>query len=347
MSPTLPKPNLAEIAAEQGDAIDSRYHPSAAVRRQLNKVFPTHWSFLLGEIALYSFIVLLITGTYLTLFFDPSMADVTYDGVYQPLRGVQMSQAYESTLDISFEVRGGLFVRQIHHWAALMFSAAIMVHLARIFFTGAFRRPREANWVIGSLLLILSMFEGYFGYSLPDDLLSGIGLRAALSSITLGIPVIGTWMHWALFGGDFPAARSDTSRGRLCCPHVRAAHPAAPGNHPGAHRCSPRDGVVPEAHPVPRPGPHRDERRRRAGHAGVRGQVRRVLRDDHRHPRPDGRPAADQPDLAIGPVQAVAGVGGQPARLLHDVDRGPGPYLAGVGVLPVRPHHPRLWCGSP
>jgi ubiquinol-cytochrome c reductase cytochrome b subunit len=197
-------PNLAEIAAKQGDDIDSRYHPSAAVRRQLNKVFPTHWSFLLGEIALYSFIVLLLTGVYLTLFFDPSMAEVTYDGVYQPLRGVEMSKAFASTLDISFEVRGGLFVRQVHHWAALMFSASIMVHLARIFFTGAFRRPREANWVIGSLLLILSMFEGYFGYSLPDDLLSGIGLRAALSSLTLGIPLVGTWLHWALFGGDFP-----------------------------------------------------------------------------------------------------------------------------------------------
>jgi ubiquinol-cytochrome c reductase cytochrome b subunit len=204
MSPTLPKPNLAEIAAKQGDDIDSRYHPSAAVRRQLNKVFPTHWSFLLGEIALYSFIVLLITGVYLTLFFDASMAEVTYNGVYQPLRGVEMSKAFASALDISFEVRGGLFVRQVHHWAALMFAAAIMVHLARIFFTGAFRRPRETNWVIGSLLLILAMFEGYFGYSLPDDLLSGIGLRAALSSITLGIPLVGTWMHWALFGGDFP-----------------------------------------------------------------------------------------------------------------------------------------------
>ncbi len=204
MSPKLAKPNMAEIAAAQGDAIDSRYHPSAAVRRQLNKVFPTHWSFLLGEIALYSFIVLLITGVYLSLFFDPSMAEIVYDGVYQPLRGVEMSKAYASTLDISFEVRGGLFVRQIHHWAALLFAASIMVHLARIFFTGAFRRPREVNWAIGALLLILAMFEGYFGYSLPDDLLSGIGLRAALSSISLGMPVIGTWLHWALFGGDFP-----------------------------------------------------------------------------------------------------------------------------------------------
>jgi ubiquinol-cytochrome c reductase cytochrome b subunit len=209
-------PKLADSAVRQGDAIDSRYHPSAAVRRQLNKVFPTHWSFLLGEIALYSFIVLLITGVYLTLFFDPSMAEVTYNGVYQPLRGVEMSRAYASALDISLEVRGGLFVRQVHHWAALMFAAAIMVHLARVFFTGAFRRPREANWVIGSLLLILAMFEGYFGYSLPDDLLSGIGLRAALSSITLGLPVVGTWLHWALFGGDFP--------GHVLLPRLYALH---------------------------------------------------------------------------------------------------------------------------
>src|ERR1700737_650690 len=207
---------LANIGAAQAPDIDARYHPSAAVRRQLKKVFPTYWSFLLGEIALYSFIVLLITGVYLTLFFDPSMTEVIYNGVYQPLRGVEMSRAYASALNISFEVRGGLFVRQIHHCAALMFAAAIMVHLARVFFTGAFRRPREANWVIGALLLIVTMFEGYFGYSFPDDLLSGIGLRAALSSITLGLPVIGTWLHWALFGGDFP--------GDVLIPRLYAIH---------------------------------------------------------------------------------------------------------------------------
>ena len=209
-------PAIGDLLARQADDIDTRYHPAAALRRQFNKVFPSHWSFLLGEIALYSFIILLLTGVYLTLFFDPSMAEVTYNGVYQPLRGVAMSRAYETALDISFEVRGGLFVRQVHHWAALMFAASIMVHLARIFFTGAFRRPREANWVIGSLLLILAMFEGYFGYSLPDDLLSGIGLRAALSSITLGMPVIGTWLHWALFGGDFP--------GDIIIPRLYALH---------------------------------------------------------------------------------------------------------------------------
>jgi ubiquinol-cytochrome c reductase cytochrome b subunit len=127
-----------------------------------------------------------------------------------------VSRAYASALDISFEVRGGLFVRQMHHWAALLFAASIMVHMARVFFTGAFRRPREANWVIGVALLILSMFEGFFGYSLPDDLLSGTGIRAALSSITLGIPVIGTWLHWALFDGDFP--------GTMFVPRLYAIH---------------------------------------------------------------------------------------------------------------------------
>jgi ubiquinol-cytochrome c reductase cytochrome b subunit len=132
------------------------------------------------------------------------MTEVVYDGAYQPLRGVHMSAAYASSLDISFEVRGGLFVRQVHHWAALMFLAAIIVHCLRIFFTGAFRKPREANWVIGSTLLILAMFEGYFGYSLPDDLLSGTGLRSPLGGITMSIPIVGTWIHFALFGGEFP-----------------------------------------------------------------------------------------------------------------------------------------------
>ncbi|GAC51946.1 MULTISPECIES: cytochrome bc1 complex cytochrome b subunit [Gordonia] len=195
---------IADRLGAQAEEMDSRYHLAAGMRRQINKVFPTHWSFMLGEIALYSFIILLISGVYLSLFFDPSMTHVVYDGAYQPLNGVMMTKAYETTLDLSFEVRGGLFVRQIHHWAALLFAASIIIHMARIFFTGAFRRPREANWIIGSLLLVLAMFEGFFGYSLPDDLLSGTGVRAAMSGIVLGIPVVGTWIHWALFGGDFP-----------------------------------------------------------------------------------------------------------------------------------------------
>lgn len=195
---------IGDRIAYQAEEVDSRYHLAPGIRRQINKVFPSHWSFMLGEVALYSFIILLISGVYLTLFFDPSMAHVFYDGAYEPLNGVMMTRAYETTLNISFEVRGGLFVRQVHHWAALLFAASIIIHMARIFFTGAFRRPREANWIIGCLLLILAMFEGFFGYSLPDDLLSGTGVRAAMSGIVLGIPLVGTWIHWALFGGQFP-----------------------------------------------------------------------------------------------------------------------------------------------
>ncbi|WP_330253738.1 cytochrome bc complex cytochrome b subunit [Nocardia sp. NBC_00565] len=195
---------MSSKVAQHADAADERYRAAAFVKRSINKVFPTHWAFLLGEIALYSFIILLISGVYLTLYFDPSMTEVVYDGAYQPLRGVHMSAAYASSLDISFEVRGGLFVRQVHHWAALMFLAAIIVHCLRIFFTGAFRKPREANWVIGSTLLILAMFEGYFGYSLPDDLLSGTGLRSPLGGISMSVPIVGTWIHFALFGGEFP-----------------------------------------------------------------------------------------------------------------------------------------------
>ncbi|KAA8890772.1 cytochrome bc complex cytochrome b subunit [Nocardia colli] len=207
---------LGRKVSAQADSADERYQAANFLKRSINKVFPTHWSFLLGEIALYSFIILLLSGVYLTLYFDPSMTEVVYDGSYQPLRGVTMSRAYETALNISFEVRGGLFVRQVHHWAALLFAASIIVHLFRVFFTGAFRKPREANWVIGALLLILAMFEGYFGYSLPDDLLSGTGLRAAFSSITLGMPIIGTWLHWLMFGGDYP--------GTIIIPRLFIAH---------------------------------------------------------------------------------------------------------------------------
>ncbi|CAB1018560.1 menaquinol-cytochrome c reductase cytochrome b subunit [Corynebacterium diphtheriae] len=207
---------MSNKLAEIGNNIDSRYTAASGIRRQINKVFPTHWSFMLGEIALYSFIILLLTGVYLTLFFDPSITKVIYDGAYLPLNGVEMSRAYETALNLSFEVRGGLFIRQMHHWAALTFMVSMTVHMLRIFFTGAFRRPREANWVIGCVLLFLGMAEGFMGYSLPDDLLSGVGLRI-MSAIILALPIIGTWLHWLIFGGDFP---SDLMLDRFYIAHV-------------------------------------------------------------------------------------------------------------------------------
>lgn len=202
-TPTKPANAAARVAGAAANAADDRFHPASGLRKQMNKVFPTHWSFLLGEIALYSFIVLLLSGTYLALFFDPSMTEVTYNGAFDNLRGIEMSRAFASTLDISFETRGGLFVRQVHHWAALLFMAAIVVHMFRIFFTGAFRKPREINWVIGILLFMLGAIEGFLGYSLPDDLLSGTGLRV-MAALLISFPVIGTWLNWLMFGGEFP-----------------------------------------------------------------------------------------------------------------------------------------------
>ena len=183
--------------------LDDRLHSAKGLRKLLNKVFPDHWSFMLGEVALYSFIILLLSGTYLTLWFKPSMTEVIYNGSYAPLKGIKMSEAYASTLDISFDVRAGLLLRQIHHWAALFFVAAIMLHMMRVFFTGAFRKPRELNWVIGGLLFILAVLEGFAGYSLPDDLLSGTGLRIA-QGILQATPVLGTYLAMFLFGGEFP-----------------------------------------------------------------------------------------------------------------------------------------------
>jgi ubiquinol-cytochrome c reductase cytochrome b subunit len=191
------------IAGNVASYVDDRTGAAAWMKKNLQKVFPDHWSFMLGEIALYSFVILLLSGTFLTFWFDPSMREVVYDGAYVPLQGVEMSAAYASALDISFEVRGGLLMRQIHHWAALIFMAAIVVHLMRVFFTGAFRKPREFNWILGIGLLTLGIVEGFLGYSLPDDLLSGTGIRIA-HAIIQAVPVVGTFFAFLLFGGEFP-----------------------------------------------------------------------------------------------------------------------------------------------
>jgi ubiquinol-cytochrome c reductase cytochrome b subunit len=186
-----------------GGWLDDRFHGARGFRVFFRKIFPDHWTFLLGEIALYSFIILLLTGTFLTLFFQPSMTQVVYHGSYHNLDGVRMSQAYASTLNISFDIRGGLLMRQIHHWAADLFVAAILAHMLRIFFTGAYRKPREVNWLIGIVMFTLALLEGLFGYSLPDDLLSGTGLRIT-EGVLLSIPIVGTYLQFFLFGGPFP-----------------------------------------------------------------------------------------------------------------------------------------------
>ena len=209
-------PDFPKALSGTGSWLDDRFHGARGLRVFMRKVFPDHWSFMLGEIALWSFVLLLLTGTFLALFFVPSSAPVVYHGSYVKLDGITMSQAYQSTLNISFDVRAGLLMREIHHWAADLFMAALTIHMLRVFFTGAYRKPREVNWLIGIGLFTLGLLEGLFGYSLPDDQLSGAGLRI-LEGVLQGVPIVGTYGAYFLFGGPFPG---DSIIPRLYILHV-------------------------------------------------------------------------------------------------------------------------------
>ena len=183
--------------------LDERTASSPFLKKALRYVFPDHWSFLLGEVALYAFIVLVATGIYLTFFFEPSTKVVVYHGEYAPLQGQEMTEAYRSVLDISLRVKAGLLIRQTHHWAANVFVAAIVIHMLRIFFTGAFRKPRELTYLIGVLMLFLALLEGYVGYSLADDLLSGMGLAIGYS-VAMSLPLVGANLAMLIWGAPFP-----------------------------------------------------------------------------------------------------------------------------------------------
>jgi ubiquinol-cytochrome c reductase cytochrome b subunit len=191
--------------------LDERSHTAPFGFKALRYIFPDHWSFLLGEIALYCFIVLVATGTYLALFFDPSTAQTVYHGSYAPLNGAHMTEAYRSTVRLSLDVKAGLLIRQTHHWAADVFVAAIALHLMRIVFTGAFRKPRELTYVIGLLMLMIALPEGYLGYSLVDDLLSGMGLAIGYG-VALSIPLVGANLAALVWGGPFPGDPAFWSR---------------------------------------------------------------------------------------------------------------------------------------
>ncbi|HEX6524984.1 MAG TPA: cytochrome bc complex cytochrome b subunit [Streptosporangiaceae bacterium] len=195
--------DVPRAVSNLGGWLDDRFHGAGAVRNLMNKVFPDQWTFMLGEIALWTFVIELLTGTYLALFFEPSLGQVVYHGSYIKLNGVTMSEAYQSTLRISFDVRGGLLIRQIHHWSADLFMAAMSAHLLRHFFLGSYRKPRDITWLIGIVIYAAALVEGLFGYSLPDDQLSGAGLRI-FEGVLQGIPVIGTYMAFFLFGGQYP-----------------------------------------------------------------------------------------------------------------------------------------------
>jgi ubiquinol-cytochrome c reductase cytochrome b subunit len=187
--------------------VDQRSGTAPFLRKTMRYLFPDHWSFLLGEVALYAFIVLVATGVYLTFFFVDSTHQVVYHGSYLPLRGQLMSEAYRSVVDLSLSTKAGLLIRQTHHWAANVFLAAIILHLFRVFFTGAYRKPRDLTYYIGVTMLVLALLEAFMGYSLVDDLMSGMGLFIGYS-VGMSIPFVGANLMAWLFGGVWPGAES-------------------------------------------------------------------------------------------------------------------------------------------
>jgi ubiquinol-cytochrome c reductase cytochrome b subunit len=185
--------------------VDQRAGSAPLLRKSLRYLFPDHWSFLLGEVALYAFIVLVGTGVFLTFFYEDSTAKVVYHGPYRPLDGQEMTHAYRSVLDLSTQVKAGLLIRQTHHWAANVFVVAIFLHLMRIFFTGAYRKPRDLTYLIGLTMFFASLLEGYLGYSMIDDLLSGMGLAIGYG-VVLSVPFIGANLAALIWDGPFPGS---------------------------------------------------------------------------------------------------------------------------------------------
>ena len=167
------------------------------------RAVPNRWAHTFGVISMAAMLVLLVTGLYLMYFYDASSEYVTYDGSYAPLRGADVSLAYASTLHLSLEVRGGLLARQAHHWSALVLPASLMLQLFSTFVTGAFRKPRRSMWLLLFATFVLALAAGVTGYAMPDDSLSGTGLRI-MNGMMLGIPVIGAPLALFLFGGEFP-----------------------------------------------------------------------------------------------------------------------------------------------
>jgi ubiquinol-cytochrome c reductase cytochrome b subunit len=174
-----------------------------AIEELRQRPFQLHWTNIFGVVAAACLVVLMITGVVLMIFYSPSNEPVAYHGSYSPLNGVEVSRAFQTTMMISFDLPGGIVIRQAHHWSALLLPAALSMQLLIMFFRGAFRRPRRLRWLLVFGLLIVAMLGGWSGYALPDDSLSGTGLRI-FEGIVLGIPVIGTLVSALLFGNEFP-----------------------------------------------------------------------------------------------------------------------------------------------
>ena len=267
-----------------------------------------------------------LTGIYLTFFFAPEHDEVVYDGSYAPLQGVEMSAGLRVRARASASTCGPAWsCARSTTGPRCCSSPPIVVHLMRIFFTGAFRRPRELNWMIGVTLLLLAIVNGFAGYSLLDDQLSGTGLRIAYS-IMLSIPLVGTWMASLLFGGEFPGHRHHQ-------PALRDPHPDRPGRHRGAARRAPGAPRAPQAHPVPRAGPERGQRRRRAAVADVHGQGHRARSSSCRRgcwPRSAASPRSTRSG-STGPFDPADVSVGVAARLVHGLARRRAAPMPAVG----------------
>ena len=290
-----PEPEGVHVIERTTQALDERSHTAPFGLKGLRYIFPDHWSFLLGEIALYCFIVLVATGTYLALFFDPSTAQTVYHGSYAPLDGAHMTQAYRSTVHLSLDVKAGLLMRQTHHWAADVFVAAIALHLMRIVFTGAFRKPRELTYYVGLTILVLALLEGYLGYSLVDDLLSGMGLAIGYG-VALSIPFVGANVAAFVWGGPFPGVPAFWSR--MYIAHVFVL-PLLIATLIAIHLF-----LVASLHHTQFRGGRRTEKRL-LGVPAFPGQAPRSLGLDVRRLRralSARRARPDQPDLAVGAV---------------------------------------------
>lgn len=199
-----------------GRALDARIGFRGSLRTAVRKLFPTHWSFLLGEVALFSFAGLVLSGVYIAFFYTPSTAPVVYDGAYASLSGRTLPEAYASVLRLSVDVPFGEVVRRFHHFSAHLFVASLLLHAARVYFTGAFRRPRELTWWIGLALFGLALLNGFTGYCLPFDMRGGTALRMMMTTLE-SVPWVGGWLATFVFGAAFPG---DVILGRLYIEHV-------------------------------------------------------------------------------------------------------------------------------
>jgi ubiquinol-cytochrome c reductase cytochrome b subunit len=194
---------MTPLFARIFDSLDERVGLAHPARKTLNKVFPSHWSFLLGELALISFAILVLTGIFLTAFYRPSVDTVVYAGASELYRGRELPGAFASILTLTHDVPGGQLVRRVHRATAQVFIGIAIIHMLRVVLTGAFRKPREVNYHIGWAMLVLAVVSGWSGHNLVYDTLAGTSLRVYYSFV-LATPYVGEWLAQTIFAGEFP-----------------------------------------------------------------------------------------------------------------------------------------------